>query len=94
MKKQIVLCAFLLALITSTAVAQTAPATNDWKPVEQAIGRSGQQQPDGAYKFSFPRGDLKVNSWVVKGFAHELGSGEAPAVHGSATEDTLRVSDL
>jgi hypothetical protein len=60
MKKQIVLCAFLLALITSTAVAQTAPATNDWKPVEQAIGRSGQQQPDGAYKFSFPRGDLKV----------------------------------
>jgi Domain of Unknown Function (DUF1259) len=41
-------------------VAQTAAGANDWKPVEQALGRSGQQQPDGAYKFGLPRGDLKV----------------------------------
>src|SRR5260370_29768580 len=42
------------------AVAQTAPAGADWKPVEQALGRSGQLQGDGAYKFGLPRGDLKV----------------------------------
>jgi uncharacterized protein DUF1259 len=61
MKKKIAFGAFfqLILLCLSTA-AQTPPAADDWKPVEQAIGRSGQQQPDGAYKFSFPRGDLKV----------------------------------
>ncbi len=31
-----------------------------WKSVEQALGRTGQAQPDGAYKFGMPRGDLKV----------------------------------
>ena len=41
-------------------MAQTAPAANDWKAVEQALGRSGQLQGDGAYKFGLPRGDLKV----------------------------------
>src|SRR5262249_7183872 len=39
---------------------QNSPSANDWKAVEQALGRSGQQQPDGAYKFGLPRGDLKV----------------------------------
>ena len=33
---------------------------NEWQAVEQAIGRSGQVQADGAYKLSFPRSDLKV----------------------------------
>lgn len=33
----------------------------DWTPVEQALGRSGQSQSDGAYKFGLPRGDLKVS---------------------------------
>jgi biotin operon repressor len=42
------------------ATAQTAPAASDWKAVEQAVGRSGQLQGDGAYKFGLPRGDLKV----------------------------------
>ena len=60
LKKQIGVYVFLLALIATTALAQTAPAANDWKAVEQAIGRAGQQQPDGAYKFGFPRADLKV----------------------------------
>src|SRR5215470_4841299 len=32
----------------------------EWQAVEQAIGRSGQQQADGAHKFGLPRGDLKV----------------------------------
>jgi Domain of Unknown Function (DUF1259) len=51
---------FLFLMMTCAAVAQTAAAGNEWKPVEQALGRSGQQQADGAYKFGLPRGDLKV----------------------------------
>ena len=31
-----------------------------WKPVETALGRSGQMQPGGVYKFGLPRKDLKV----------------------------------
>ena len=32
----------------------------DWHPVEQALGRAGTVQPDGAYKVAFPRSDLSV----------------------------------
>ncbi len=32
----------------------------EWQAVDQAIGRSGQVQGDGAYKVGFPRSDLKV----------------------------------
>jgi hypothetical protein len=49
-----------LILCCGAAVAQTAPAAGDFKAVEQALGRSGQLQTDGAYKFGLPRGDLKV----------------------------------
>jgi hypothetical protein len=55
-----VLALFQLFVLSCTMVAQTAPAANDWKAVEQALGRSGQLQGDGAYKFGLPRGDLKV----------------------------------
>ncbi len=60
MKKIGVLTLFQLFVLCCAAVAQTAPAASDWKPVEQALGRSGQLQGDGAYKFGLPRGDLKV----------------------------------
>ena len=46
---------FLLSL---QAWGQQEAAT--WKPVEAALGRSGKPQPDGAFKFSMPRKDLKV----------------------------------
>lgn len=49
-----------LFILTCIATSQTSLAGNDWKPVEQALGRSGQLQGDGAYKFGLPRGDLKV----------------------------------
>src|SRR6059058_4957111 len=42
------------------AMAQTPSSENDYKLVEQALGRSGQLQGDGAYKFGLPRGHLKV----------------------------------
>jgi hypothetical protein len=32
----------------------------EWQGVDQALGRSGQVQADGAYKFGLPRGDMKV----------------------------------
>jgi len=32
----------------------------DWKPVEQALGRAGAEQPGGVYKVGFPRSDLAV----------------------------------
>jgi uncharacterized protein DUF1259 len=51
----------LVALVSCAAVAQPAPQTPaEWKPVEDAMGRGGKLQPDGAFKFSMPRKDLKV----------------------------------
>ena len=35
-------------------------ASPDWKAVDNAMGRTGQDQPDGAHKFSMPRSDMKV----------------------------------
>src|SRR5882762_18071 len=49
----------MLQLLTLAAMAQSAPV-GDWKAVDQALGRSGQAQADGAYKFGLPRGDLHV----------------------------------
>lgn len=56
-------------------------ATGDWKDTDAAMGRPGQDQPDGAHKYSLPRGDMNVTvqgvqvkaglalgSWVA--FAH------------------------
>jgi biotin operon repressor len=59
-KKNGVLAFLQLTFLCCLAAAQTSPATNDWKAVEQALGRSGQVQTDGAYKAGLPRGDLKV----------------------------------
>ena len=44
--------------ITQTGIPQSA-ATN-WKAVDDAMGRAGQDQPDGAHKYSMPRSDLKI----------------------------------
>ncbi len=59
-KKICVLTLFQVLVLCCAAVAQTSGVANDWKAVEQALGRSGQLQGDGAYKFGLPRGDLKV----------------------------------
>jgi hypothetical protein len=51
--------ACLLAL--SCTFAQTQEdSTTTWKPVEAALGRPGQLQPGGVYKFALPRKDMKV----------------------------------
>src|SRR5947199_311423 len=40
--------------------SKTSAAPSTWKAVDDAIGRAGQDQPDGAHKFSMPRSDQKV----------------------------------
>jgi hypothetical protein len=37
------------------------PQASDWKPVEQALGKTGSMQPGDVYKVSFPRTDLQVS---------------------------------
>ena len=53
--------ALLIFSTVSFVFAQSGSAKPDeWQAVEQAIGRAGQVQGDGAYKLAFPRSDLKV----------------------------------
>ncbi len=49
-----------LFILGSLAIAQNPSNSNPWSAVEQAIGRAGQVQGDGAYKVGLPRGDMKV----------------------------------
>src|SRR5712691_4315898 len=44
--------------ITQTGTPQSAAA--NWKAADDAMGRPGQDQPDGTHKYSMPRSDLKV----------------------------------
>src|SRR5438477_9585025 len=50
----------LIVILFTCAFALAQQPAADWKPVEAAMGRSGQMQPDGAMKFSMPRKDLRV----------------------------------
>ena len=57
------IAASLCLLPSSLGVTQAggaAPASGDWKAVESAMGRSGQQQPGDVMKFAMPRKDLHV----------------------------------
>lgn len=63
-------------LAMAVAVGQvTAQQKTNWKAVDDAMGRTGQDQPSGDHKYAMPRSDLKVtaNGVPIKaGFA--LGS--------------------
>src|SRR5215471_4295553 len=52
-----ILCSFLVCS-ASYAAQQSGP----WKAVDDAMGRPGQDQPDGAHRFAMPRSDLKVTA--------------------------------
>ena len=52
--------ALVLAAAPAGLRAQQAPADSAWGAVERALGRAGQAQPDGAFKFGFLRSDLTV----------------------------------
>ena len=70
--KKILAPAILMLVWLVCAWAQTGKPQDDreWKPVEDAMGRPGKLQPDGAFKFSMPRKDLKV---TVKGTPIQAG---------------------
>jgi len=58
---------FLAVLLLSTLAvwaqnpkSAKAPATADWKDVDAAMGRAGQDQPDGTHKYGLPRKDMNV----------------------------------
>jgi hypothetical protein len=53
----------LLSFITAwgqASKAAKAPATTDWKDVDAAMGRAGQDQPDGTHKYALPRKDMNI----------------------------------
>src|ERR1051325_5627754 len=77
----------IVQLHAQQTTSKGAPATANWKAVDDAMGRSGQDQPDGTHKFSMPRSDLKVTLDGVElkaGFA--LGSWAAFNRMGNQTE--------
>jgi len=66
---------FVLLAIAVAVGQVTAQQKTNWKAVDDAMGRTGQDQPSGDHKYAMPRSDLKVtaNGVPIKaGFA--LGS--------------------
>jgi len=57
-KSNFAICVVVMAC--TVAFAQGSSSTNEWQSVDQAIGRSGQVQGDGAYKVGLPRADMSV----------------------------------
>lgn len=49
-----------LIVYSSTFTPAPDESAEAWKPVEAALGRSGQLQPGEVYKFALPRRDMKV----------------------------------
>jgi hypothetical protein len=79
----VTLCAAYMLVLTS-ASCQTSAGANDWKQVEEAMGRPGQVQPGDVIRFGMPRKDLHValNGVEIKaGLA--LGSWAAFQRHGA-----------
>ncbi|HYX52107.1 MAG TPA: DUF1259 domain-containing protein [Candidatus Limnocylindrales bacterium] len=76
MKTMLSLAVLVLAISSANSQSQkSTKSATDWKAVDDAMGRAGQDQPDGTHKFSMARGDLKVtvdDVQVKPGFA--LGS--------------------
>lgn len=50
----------IASLIMCAVVAPRVAGAQDWKAVDQALGRTGAMQPGDVYKFGFPRSDLHV----------------------------------
>lgn len=72
MKRRCLIVLSSLVLFITSTTAQQNPS---WKAVDDAMGRQGQDQPDGTHRFGMPRSDLKVTANGVEikpGFA--LGS--------------------
>jgi len=67
-KAHLILTVFLLAIFSNFSAGQAskgakstqASAPGDWKDLDAAMGRPGQDQPDGTHKFALPRKGLSV----------------------------------
>jgi len=65
MKPKAIYSLVAVVLITLVSWSQSSKSTKaaapaDWKDVDAAMGRTGQDQPDGTHKFSLPRKDMNV----------------------------------
>jgi len=57
----LLLCALtIFELHAQQSPSKNTPPASSWKAVDEAMGRTGQDQPDGTHKFSMPRSDMKV----------------------------------
>jgi len=81
-----------LALVSLVLVSSLAQA-QDWKPVDQVLGRAGAMQPGDVYKVGFPRGDLHVS---VGGVAVKpsLALGSWVAFKMTGADDAILMGDL
>src|SRR5499427_2917158 len=52
----------IVQLRAQQSSSKAAPAASNWKAVDDAMGRGGQDQPDGTHRFNMPRSDLKVTA--------------------------------
>ncbi len=50
----------IIIALAAALAASPACAAPDWARVDNALGRSGAEQPDGVRRYSFPRSDLTV----------------------------------
>ena len=82
-------------LFSLTAWSQgTAPSKeNAWKDVDAAMGRAGQDQPDGTHKYSLPRKDMNV---TVNGVQIKAGLalGSWVAFKSTSQENSMVMGDL
>lgn len=85
-------CFAIVQTVGKQATSKAPSNATTWKAVDDAMGRAGQDQPDGTHKYSMPRSDLKVTLDGVElkpGFA--LGSWAAFNRMGT---DTAVMGDL
>jgi len=82
-----------LSVVCSQVRAQAPFAPIDWKRVDQALGKAGSLQPDGAYKFGLPRGDLHLS---VSGIAVKpvLALGSWVALKQVSDSEAMLMGDL
>ena len=92
LRRETKLLVALIAVLQFACSSTGQPAQFDWKPVEQAIGKSGTIQPDGVCKIGLPRTDLHVKVGDVE-VKPTLGLGSWIAFRKMAVE-TMVMGDL
>jgi hypothetical protein len=90
---------FLVVLLVVTpawaqhAKSSKAPATVDWKDTDAAMGRGGQDQPDGTHKYALPRKDMNVTVGGVQ-IKAGLALGSWVAFKATSQRNAMAMGDL